>query len=417
MGRVTITFYPSDRKQSKTTMQIPIYLRIRKERKKTEARTDWSISPDERALWNKIMQRIDIKDCKANEYLNKIEEKFNALRIFKSEEFDDYDLDTIKYLILGKNPNRKKVPSVMQFIENYYDTNIKSSTRIKKGTKNNYLKAVKHMRSFIIYKRLNNKQVTTVDYKFANEFSNYLMNDHPEIQKTGMTEVSACGIVKKFRTIFKQALNEELITKNPFSQIKLKYKSPPKQRLTIEQFKNIIHYEGYSKTQIPYMQMFFFMCLTGTAFLDSQQLTLDELEESDKGLKLMYKRNKTGHSSEQYLCSKAIELIKKFDTRPDVQNSKFLLPQVTNQQFNRELKIIGARAGIPFNITTHHGRHTYRALLDEADVVDPTVINKLMGWSNGNSMDSIYRQVTETRLLRTRQQFENFINNFKNKKQ
>jgi len=34
MGRVTITFYPSDRKQSKTTMQIPIYLRIRKESKK-----------------------------------------------------------------------------------------------------------------------------------------------------------------------------------------------------------------------------------------------------------------------------------------------------------------------------------------------------------------------------------------------
>jgi hypothetical protein len=62
MGRVTITFYPSDRKQSKTTLQIPIYLRIRKERLKTEARTDWSISPDERTLWNKIMQRIDIEE-------------------------------------------------------------------------------------------------------------------------------------------------------------------------------------------------------------------------------------------------------------------------------------------------------------------------------------------------------------------
>ena len=95
---------------------------------------------------------------------------------------------------------------------------------------------------------------------------------------------------------------------------------------------------------------------------------------------------------------------------------KFLLPQVSNQQFNRELKVIGAKAGIAFNITTHHARHTYRALLDEADVVDPTVINKLMGWSNGNSMDSIYRQVTETRLLRTKEQFENFINNFKNNK-
>ena len=411
MGRVTIIFYPNDRKQSKTTKQIPIYLRVRKARVKSEARTDWSISPHERELWNKNMQRIDLKNCTANDYLNKIEEKFNALRIFKSEEFDNYDLDTIKYLILGKNPNRKKVPSVIQFVQKYYDTNIESSTRIKMGTKKNYLKAIKHMRSFIIYKRLNNKLVTTVDYKFANEFSNYLMNDHPEIQKYGMTEVSACGIIKKFRTIFKQALNEELISKNPFSQIKLKYKSPPKQRMTIEQFKNIIHYEGFSKTQTPYMQMFYFMALTGTAFLDSQQLTLDQLEETDKGLKLMYKRNKTGNSSEQYLCSKAIELIKNFDSRPDVQTSRFLLPQVSNQQFNRELKIIGARAGIPFNITTHHGRHTYRALLDEADVVDPTVINKLMGWSNGNSMDSIYRQVTETRLLRTKNQLEELITN------
>lgn len=411
MGRVTITFYPNDRKQSKSTNQIPIYLRVRKARVKSEARTDWSISPHERELWNKNMQRIDLKNCTANDYLNKIEEKFNALRIFKSEEFDNYDLDTIKYLILGKNPNRKKVPSVIQFVQKYYDTNIESSTRIRMGTKKNYLKAIKHMRSFIIYKRLNNKQVTTVDYKFANEFSNYLMNDHPEIQKYGMTEVSACGIIKKFRTIFKQALNEELISKNPFSQIKLKYKSPPKQRLTIEQFKNIIHFEGFTKTQTPYVQMFYFMALTGTAFLDSQQLTLDQLEESDKGLKLMYTRNKTGHSSEQYLCSKAIELIKNFDSRPDVQTSRFLLPQVSNQQFNRELKIIGARAGIPFNITTHHGRHTYRALLDEADVVDPTVINKLMGWSNGNSMDSIYRQVTETRLIRTKNQLEELITN------
>ena len=416
MGRVTITFYPSDRKQSKTTEQIPIYLRIRKERLKTEARTDWSLSPNERAIWNKTMQRVDLKNCLANDYLNKIEEKFNALRIFKSEEFDDYDLQTIKNLILGKNPNRKKIPTIIEFMESYYDINIESSTRIKIGTKKNYLKAIKHMRSFIEFKRIHNKQVSAIDYRFANEFSNYLMNDHPEIQKTGMTEVSACGIIKKFRTIFKQALNEELITKNPFTQIKLKYKSPPKQRLTIEQFKSIIHYEGYSKTQTPYMHMFYFMSLTGTAFLDSQQLTMDNLEESEKGLKLLYKRNKTGNSSEQYLCSKAIELIKNFDSRPDVQTSRFLLPQVSNQQFNRELKVIGAKAGIAFNVTTHHARHTYRALLDEADVVDPTVINKLMGWSNGNSMDSIYRQVTETRLLRTKEQFENFINNFKNNK-
>ena len=116
MGRVTIIFYPNDRKQSKTTKQIPIYLRVRKARVKSEARTDWSISPHERELWNKNMQRIDLKNCTANDYLNKIEEKFNALRIFKSEEFDNYDLDTIKYLNLVVAPKPCRISGITSCI-------------------------------------------------------------------------------------------------------------------------------------------------------------------------------------------------------------------------------------------------------------------------------------------------------------
>ena len=142
------------------------------------------------------------------------------------------------------------------------------------------------------FKRIHKKQVSAIDYRFANEFSNYLMNDHPEIQKTGMSEVSACGLIKKFRTIFNQAINEGLLKKNPFCQIKLSYKSPPKQRLTIQQFKNLIHFESYTKTETPYVQMFHFMSLTGAAFLDSQHLNMDNLEESEKGLKLLFFKKK-----------------------------------------------------------------------------------------------------------------------------
>ena len=145
------------------------------------------------------------------------------------------------------------------------------------------------------------------------------------------------------------------------------------------------------------------------AFLDCQQLTLDHLEQTPSGIKLKYKRNKTGHTSEHYLTSKAIALIELFDKRPDVQISTYLLPQVSNQHFNRALKVIGAKIGIPFNLTTHHGRHTYRGLLDEANIVDPTVIKKLMGWSNVGSMDGIYRQVTDSRLLKTKKEFEKLV--------
>ena len=82
MGRVTISFYPNDRKRSRTTKQTPIYVRIRKNRIKSEGRTDWSVSPKERSLWNQTIQRVESKDSKVNDYLNRVEDKFNELRPF-----------------------------------------------------------------------------------------------------------------------------------------------------------------------------------------------------------------------------------------------------------------------------------------------------------------------------------------------
>jgi integrase len=76
---------------------------------------------------------------------------------------------------------------------------------------------------------------------------------------------------------------------------------------------------------------------------------------------------------------------------------------------NRTLKIISAKLDVPFGLSSHDARHTYRMLLDEADIVDPSVICKLMGWSNKDRMDSIYRKVTDSRLLKTKQKLDLLI--------
>lgn len=410
---VTFTFFPNDRKRSKRTGRIPIYVRIRHDITKSEGRTDWSLTPQESLKWNKNLGRVDIRNAKVNDYLNRIEDRFNELRIFKVNELDKYSAAQIRDLILGKSPEKekkKKTQTTKSFIDNYYTTNVENSSRYTAGTKKNYKKAIRHMERFLKYKGAMSYPLSRIDQKFANEFSNFLMNDIPQMNKKGMSEVSACGIIKKFRTIFEQAVDESIMAENPFKKVKLSYRSPEKPKLTLEQFKRFFHASGMSETEMQYVQLFVFMSLTGTAFLDCQELTLDHLEQTPNGIKLRYERNKTGHTSEQYITTKVIELIETFDRRPDIQKSKYLVPQVSNQHFNRALKVIGAKFRIPFNVTTHHGRHTYRALLDEADVVDPTVIKKLMGWSNNNSMDGIYRQVTDSRLFKTKEQLEIFIN-------
>jgi hypothetical protein len=84
------------------------------------------------------------------------------------------------------------------------------------------------------------------------------------------------------------------------------------------------------------------MAFTGTAFTDSMQLTQDNLEYSPDGVKLTYKRIKTGNISSQFLSSAAFEILKAFDDRPDQLQTQQREPRKMAQQSprgNRRLSV------------------------------------------------------------------------------
>ena len=410
MAKISVVFYPNDAKKSKQTNRTPLYLRIRKNRQKCEVRLDWDLSAQDRKLWNETFQRVELKDSKTNAYLDRIEEKFNELKILHAYELDELDIHNLKHILSGQSSNDTTTPSILEYAHDYFQKNVKESHQLRIGTKKNYMKAIHHLEHFCEKTKRSKMKVTRLNFSFVQEFANYLMSDYDVINKKAMTEASACGNIKKFRTIFKQAIIEKYIDENPFNLVTLSYQTPRKPKLSLTQVHKFFDYRKLPPVDQINAQIFLFMSLTGIAYLDCMSLTLSNLEYTKKGLKLTYHRIKTGHTSSQFLTATAYELLDDFDKLPDVQNSPFLVPQRCNQFLNRSLKAIGKRYGIPFPLTSHHGRHTFRSLLDEADVVDPTVISKLMGWSTGNSMDATYRDVTDRRLLKTKKQLDDFIN-------
>lgn len=410
MSKISISFYPNDAKKSSSSFRTPLYLRIRKNRTKCEVRLDWDLSVEDRKLWNDSFQRIEAKDSKTNDYINRISDKFNELKIIHAHELDELDIHNLKLILSGQSASDKNIPTVLDYAKEYFEKNIKENTKFTIGTKKNYKKAIRHLENFCIKNKKTHTKINKLNYSFAQEFANYLMSDYAVINKKAMSEASACGNIKKFRTIFKHAIIEKHISENPFTLVSLSYQSPRKPKLSLTQFQKFFNNENLLESDRINSQIFLFMALTGIAYLDCMQLTMNNLEYTKEGLKLTYNRNKTGHTSCQYLTRMAYNLLDNFDKMPDVQNSDFLVPQRCNQFLNRSLKLIGKRYGIPFPLTSHQGRHTFRSLLDEADIVDPTVISKLMGWSTRNSMDAIYRDVTDRRLLKTKQQLDEFIN-------
>jgi len=411
MRKITLKFFPNDRKKNATTGRTPVYMQITNDGDKKTKRLDIELTEEEREAWNDILGRVDIQNSYTNRFLDGIEQKFTQLKLSDFKDIYKMSSAEIRDFVLGIKHHSKKTMTITEYIDEYYASNIHDSIKFQKSTKTNYRKAIKHLTTFIYSYKLEHKRVIDLDFEFAKKFSSYLMSNDSTTGRIGMSEVSACGIIKKFRTIFDQAIEEDLITRNSFKQVKLSYTSPEKPHLSLQQYQSLIAGENITSNERDIVDFFLLMSLTGCAYTDCAGLTSDNIEKLEDGIfRLKYNRNKTGLESQQFLCSQAIRILEQFEQRADVQLSKFLTPRFSNQHVNRTLKMVALKLEIPLRLTSHTARHTFRQLLDEADIVDQTLVNKMMGWSNRAGMDSVYRRVTDTRLMKTKNQFDDFIN-------
>ena len=71
---------------------------------------------------------------------------------------------------------------------------------------------------------------------------------------------------------------------------------------------------------------------------------------------------------------------------------------MTNQCYNRYLKVLGDLCGLRQNITTHLGRHTYACILLN-NGVDMKTISKSLGHSSMKVTESVYAQMNNQTVV------------------
>lgn len=99
-----------------------------------------------------------------------------------------------------------------------------------------------------------------------------------------MTTVSASSVMKSFRPIFNAAVDSGLIEKNPFKSIKLKTRSPKRERLNITQLKQLRNLDlSKFPTQRIYRDIFLWSVFTGLANKDAMSLDTSNLEYKSDG--------------------------------------------------------------------------------------------------------------------------------------
>lgn len=409
MKKSSLIIYPRIEKASAKTSKIPIYVRVIVNSKKSEFRTNVDISKEEYDKWDKKMMRVNDRFSKVNLELNKLDAIYYDL--LKNSEFDHTNLSSSQ---ICSYINQKKVQdesTVLNFINDYYKSNVENNKELTYATKNNYKKSIRHINNFMKLTNKMNLHLSFMDINFVQDFKNYLTNTNVDIGRIGMKESSASTIIKKFRTIFNVAEVRELIKKNPFRLIKLKSKSTPKEKLNIFHIRKILELKNLSVIQETYRDIFLFSVYTGLSYIDAINLNYNNIQIQDNNnIKLTIIRSKTAHPTEQYLVSFAYEIINKYKNDISVIIRKGLIPKKSNKEINLQLKVIAEKASIDINLSHHIARHSFRQLLAEADVEDIGVIKRMMGHSRENDIDSTYYSITDSRLLEAKKKYEIYLN-------
>ena len=384
MGKVKIVFYPNEGKRSSKTNQVPVYLRISKDKQKIERKLDVYLTDDELLRWNPISQRLEIKDTIKNKVINDIAYEFSGLEYTVRERFKDLSLHEVKDKILGLNHNEPTENTVLIKYLDEYPIGLVQMNKLSIGTIINYRKSIKHLKNYLNYIKQPRILISQFGAKQAMDFNDYLMKTIPSINKYGMSPVSAASIIIKIKTIFKRASDSELIRKNPFIGIKLDTKSPKKEELNINEVKSLIELDlSKEPTLEVYRDIFLFGIYTGLAYSDILDLKKGHiLKERDSNMLLKKIRVKTKNDIKQVLIDRAVCLIDKYSTHYEVECTDRIFPYRHLNNINKQLKLIQAKAGIKKNLSTHISRHTCSQFLQELGTIRIDIINDMMGWSN-----------------------------------
>lgn len=407
---VSLKVYPNRIKQNKTTGNCPVYLKLTYNGQKVETRLDASLdlTSTELPLWDEMLMRVRTKDSTLNNYIHVVEQRFAAYNIENNYQLR-HPLKHLLDTILGREEILVNKITTHSFCKSYIEKNVNLSNEITKGTKTNYNKAFKHFSNFLSSHKLMDCSIGDFKYNHAVDFKLYMGS--PEVHNC---PVSTSSNIRRIKTMFYEAINLDLIVKNPFDKIKMVYRSKEKTPcLTINQVKQIIECDAIANNPdlLYYRDLFLFGCFTGLSCISIINLASNVLFPIfNNRIKLDTLRDKTGKLIVQIIPAPAQGIMEKYSNLRQHGQVK-VFPTFCNETFNIKLKEIAAHAGLNINLTTKISRTTCNQIVVNTGQFDLIYKRAYMGWSNSNDIQDVYTTLVDDVLLQNTLRLEAFLMN------
>ncbi len=342
-----------DRKKTATKKhKASVQIEVLSERKRKYIGTGvklYSDQWDERKKVINSMQMLELNRS-LDEQIRTIQDWVNEL-IRKREPFD---FEKLERFIKFSNKSENFIEFIERRIEERQDI-----TESTKKTHRTFSESLRAFGRITYFSDLTKENITIYD---------------DWLHEKGYSQPTVHNYHKRMKRYINEAIKFELIDKDPYSGLHFERgKHQIRKYLTEDELKKIIEAEIPSKTVRQVRDLFVFQAYTGISYADLAKFDFKKDITKKNGKMVIHDvRQKTEETYFIVLLSPALEVLERYN---------FILPVISNQQYNLRLKIVADYANIEKNLTVHMARHTFATMCLNNGVKIENV-SKMLGHSN-----------------------------------
>ncbi len=261
------------------------------------------------------------------------------------------------------------------------------------STVERYDVSLNHTRNFIAarYQR-DDMFLNELNYEFITDFEIFLKT------KKGIAHNTTMKYVKNLKKVIRIAIANGDLSKDPFSEFKVRMKKVDRGYLTEDELKILIN-KKFSNARLDQVRdCFVFSCFTGLAHADLIRVSQQNIINGSDGKKwIKIHRQKTDNLSSIPLLAAAKAILEKYKDHPQCVLNNVILPVNSNQKMNAYLKEIADLCGISKNLSCHLARHTFATTVTLNNDVPIETVSKMLGHTSLN-VTRIYARLLDKKI-------------------
>lgn len=361
--------------------RAPLVLQLIYKRRSTEISLKKYLEPKHWDFKKCVVKKTYHNYNTLNLYLRKQLRKIETISDNKLYEGVNFTLKDIVNEFKGVNPSESEI-TFSSYFEEHIDA---CKGKLRFGSVQNFKVAKRkwdEVHKDVLLKDVSKKHIELLEKHLKTKY--------------GIAQNTLQKRMSNIKTICLKAVNEKLLSENPFKGLQYRKAKSNRQALSKDDVQQLIDLKGLTPGQELTRDLFLYSCLTGLRFGDLCNIKYSDIENKigkEFSAKVIVKvANKTGTRLFIPLSKEAISIQEKYNSTgiglifpllstKDLETDEKLKKAISraNALANKQLKAIAKKADITKPLSTHIARITFATELGNNPIIPITVTKDLLG--------------------------------------